>query len=80
VLQTGAAGRLGVSVSRRLEYEQANPGAVILATQEPSAASYDYVGDDRGTGEQGEGGGIDDFTARLNQGRELVRRPTTTPT
>jgi sulfonate transport system substrate-binding protein len=44
VLQSGAADASVVSIEQKAEYEQANPGAVVLATQDTvKPASYDYM-------------------------------------
>ena len=44
VLQSGAAVASVVSIEQKAEYEQSNPGAVVLATQDTvKPASYDYM-------------------------------------
>jgi sulfonate transport system substrate-binding protein len=75
VLQTGAAVASVVSVEQKVEYEQANPGAVILATQETvKPASYDYMlATTAALGNKAKAAAIDDFTARLIKAENWVK-------
>jgi len=75
VLQTGAAVASVVSVEQKVEYEQANPGAVVLATQQTvKPASYDYMlATNAALKNKAKAAAIDDFTARLIKAENWVK-------
>jgi sulfonate transport system substrate-binding protein len=75
VLQTGAAVASVVSVEQKVEYEQANPDAVVLATQETvKPASYDYMlATTAALKNKAKAAAIDDFTARLIKAENWVK-------
>jgi sulfonate transport system substrate-binding protein len=75
VLQTGAAVASVVSVEQKVEYEQANPGAVVLATQETvKPASYDYMlATTAALNNKAKAAAISDFTARLIKAENWVK-------
>jgi sulfonate transport system substrate-binding protein len=75
VLQTGAAVASVVSVEQKVEYEQTNPTAVVLATQETvKPASYDYMlATSAALHNKAKLAAIDDFTARLIKAENWVK-------
>src|ERR1700689_2061370 len=75
VLQTGAAVASVVSVEQKVEYEQANPGAVVLATQQTvKPASYDYMlATTSALNNKAKAAAISDFTARLINAENWVK-------
>jgi sulfonate transport system substrate-binding protein len=75
VLQTGAAVASVVSVEQKVEYEQANPGAVVLATQQTvKPASYDYMlATTAALNNKAKTAAISDFTARLIKAENWVK-------
>ncbi|MGP8009867.1 MAG: ABC transporter substrate-binding protein [Acidimicrobiales bacterium] len=75
VLQTGAAVASVVSVEQKVEYEQSNPGAVVLATQETvKPASYDYMlATTAALKNKAKAAAIDDFTERLIKAENWVK-------
>jgi sulfonate transport system substrate-binding protein len=75
VLQTGAAVASVVSVEQKVEYEQANPGAVVLATQQTvKPASYDYMlATETALQNRAKSAAISDFTARLIKAENWVK-------
>jgi sulfonate transport system substrate-binding protein len=75
VLQTGAAVASVVSVEQKVEYEQANPGAVVLATQQTvKPASYDYMlATNAALNNKAKRAAISDFTARLIKAENWVK-------
>jgi sulfonate transport system substrate-binding protein len=75
VLQTGAAVASVVSVEQKVEYEQTNPGAVVLATQlTVKPASYDYLlATNTALSNKAKAAAISDFTARLIRAENWVK-------
>jgi sulfonate transport system substrate-binding protein len=75
VLQTGAAVASVVSVEQKVEYEQANPSAVVLATQQTvKPASYDYMlATNTALHNKAKTAAISDFTARLIKAENWVK-------
>jgi sulfonate transport system substrate-binding protein len=76
VLQTGAAVASVVSVEQKVEYEQSNPGAVVLATQQTvKPASYDYMlATTAALANKAKSAAISDFTVRLIKAENWVKK------
>jgi sulfonate transport system substrate-binding protein len=75
VLQTGAAVASVVTVEQKVEYEQTNPGAVVLATQQTvKPASYDYLlGTTAALDNKAKDAAINDLTVRLIKAENWVK-------
>jgi sulfonate transport system substrate-binding protein len=75
VLQTGAAVASVVTVEQKVEYEQTNPGATVLATQQTvKPASYDYLlGTTAALDNKAKDAAINDFTVRLIKAENWVK-------
>ena len=75
VLQSGAAVASVVSIEQKVEYEQANPGAVVLATQKTvKPASYDYMlATTAALKNKAKSAAIDDFIVRLIKAENWVK-------
>jgi sulfonate transport system substrate-binding protein len=75
VLQSGDAVASVVSVEQKVEYEQTNPGAVVLATQQSvKPASYDYMlATTAALNNKGKLAAINDFTVRLIKAENWVK-------
>jgi sulfonate transport system substrate-binding protein len=75
VLQTGAAVASVVSVEQKVEYEQANPSAVVLATQQTvKPASYDYMlATNAALQNKAKAAAIADFTVRLIKAENWIK-------
>ena len=76
VLQSGAAVASVVSIEQKAEYEQSNPGAVVLATQDTvKPASYDYMlATTSDLKSKVMSAVIDDFTKRLIKAENWVKQ------
>jgi sulfonate transport system substrate-binding protein len=75
VLQSGAAVASVVSVEQKVEYEQTNPGAVVLATQQTvKPASYDYIlATTTALANKAKLAALSDFTVRLIKAENWVK-------
>jgi sulfonate transport system substrate-binding protein len=75
VLQTGAAVASVVTVEQKVEYQQTNPGAVVLATQQTvKPASYDYLlGTTTALDNKAKDAAINDLTVRLIKAENWVK-------
>jgi sulfonate transport system substrate-binding protein len=75
VLQSGAAVASVVSVEQKVEYEQTNPGAVVLATQQTvKPASYDdMLATTAALDNKAKLAAINDFTVRLIKAENWVK-------
>jgi sulfonate transport system substrate-binding protein len=75
VLQTGAAVASVVTVEQKVEYEQTNPGAVVLATQQTvKPASYDYLlATTAALDNKAKDAAINDLTVRLIKAENWVK-------
>jgi len=75
VLQSGAAVASVVSIEQKVEYQQTNPGAVVLATQQTvKPASYDYLlATTAALKSKAKSAAIDDFIARLIAAENWVK-------
>jgi sulfonate transport system substrate-binding protein len=75
VLQTGAAVASVVTVEQKVEYEQTNPGATVLATQQTvKPASYDYLlGTTAALDNKAKDAAINDLTVRLIKAENWVK-------